>query len=181
MTTRHVQKHQVQSFPAPVPLATVTGLTHKEVQASTEAVNPLIADAFALYVKTKNFHWHLAGSHFRDYHLLFDEQADAIFESIDIMAERVRRIGGTTIRSISHISQLQTIEDDNNDFVPPGEMVKRLMEDNAHLARSQREAHEVCEKNRDVATASQLEILIDEAELRKWFLFEIVQGQNNTD
>jgi len=162
-------------------LATVTDLTQQEVQAITEALNPLVADFFALYVKTKNFHWHLAGSHFRDYHLLFDEQADQIFDSIDILAERVRRIGGTTIRSISHISELQTIEDDNNDFVPPGEMVKRLMEDNAHLARSQREAHEVCEKNRDVATASQLEILIDEAELRKWFLFEIVQGQNNTD
>ncbi len=159
----------------------VKDLTQQEVQAITEALNPLVADFFALYVKTKNFHWHLAGSHFRDYHLLFDEQADQIFDSIDILAERVRRVGGTTIRSISHISELQTIEDDNNDFVPPGEMVKRLMEDNAHIARLQREAHEVCEKNRDVATASQLEILIDEAERRKWFLFEIVQGQKNTD
>ncbi len=179
--TVRTQNRQVKSFPAPSQLATVTDLTQQEVQAITEALNPLVADFFALYVKTKNFHWHLAGSHFRDYHLLFDEQADQIFDSIDILAERVRRIGGTTIRSISHISELQTIEDDNNDFVPPGEMVKRLMEDNAHLARSQREAHEVCEKNRDVATASQLEILIDEAERRKWFLFEIVQGQNNTD
>src|SRR2546425_11682726 len=99
MTTKQAQKHQVQSFPVPAPLATVTGLTHKEVQASTEAVNPLIADAFALYVKTKNFHWHLAGSHFRDYHLLFDEQADAIFESIDIMAERVRDRKSTRLNS----------------------------------------------------------------------------------
>ena len=184
MTTHQkarTQNRQVKSYPAPSQLATVTDLTQQEVQAITEALNPLVADFFALYVKTKNFHWHLAGSHFRDYHLLFDEQADQIFDSIDILAERVRRLGGTTIRSISHISELQTIEDDNNDFVPPGEMVKRLMEDNAHLARLQREAHEVCEKNRDVATASQLEILIDEAERRKWFLFEIVQGQKNTD
>jgi starvation-inducible DNA-binding protein len=179
--TVRTQNRQVKSFPAPSQLATVTDLTQQEVQAITEALNPLVADFFALYIKTKNFHWHLAGSHFRDYHLLFDEQAGQIFDSIDILAERVRRVGGTTIRSISHISELQTIEDDNNDFVPPGEMVKRLMEDNAHLARSMREAHEVCEKNRDVATASQLEILIDEAERRKWFLFEIVQGQNNTD
>src|SRR5919205_557906 len=103
-----------RAFPAPPPLATPTDLQEEAVGSIAEAVNPLIADAFALYVKTKNFHWHLAGSHFRDYHLLFDEQADAIFASIDIMAERVRRIGGTTIRSISHISQLQTIADDND-------------------------------------------------------------------
>jgi starvation-inducible DNA-binding protein len=179
-TTRR-QTRQIKSFPAPSQLATVTDLTQKEVQAITEALNPIIADFFALYVKTKNFHWHLAGSHFRDYHLLFDEHADQIFDSIDILAERVRRLGGTTIRSISHISELQTIEDDNNDFVPAGAMLQHLMEDNAHLARSQREAHEVCEKNRDVATASLIEIMIDEAERRKWFLFEIVQGQKNTD
>ncbi|MGA9153201.1 MAG: ferritin-like domain-containing protein, partial [Candidatus Nitrosopolaris sp.] len=107
-------KAKVESYPAPAQLATETDLSPHEVKAITEAVNPLIADAFALYVKTKNFHWHLYGSHFRDYHLLLDEHADAIFDSIDIMAERVRRIGGTTIRSISHIGQLQTIEDDNS-------------------------------------------------------------------
>src|SRR5919199_5996008 len=106
---------KLSSFPAPVPLATPTDLTPQDVQAVTEAVNPLIGDAFALYVKTKNFHWHLAGSHFRDYHLLFDEHADQIFDAIDILAERVRRVGGTTIRSISHISQLQTIADDNDE------------------------------------------------------------------
>jgi len=181
MTTRHVQKHQVQSFPAPVPLATVTGLTHKEVQAVTEAVNPLIADAFALCIKTKNFHWHLAGSHFRDYHLLFDEQADAIFASIDIMAERVRRIGGTTIRSISHISQLQTIEDDNDDFVPAGEMVRRLMQDNAQMAEALRAAIDICDQHRDHATSNALQDILDETERRKWFLFEVTQGLNNTD
>src|SRR5437588_7203930 len=126
MTTRQATKTHVKSFPAPAQLATVTDLTPQEAQAVTEAVNPLIADAFALYVKTKNFHWHLAGSHFRDYHLLFDEQADAIFASIDLLAEHVRRIGGTTIRSIGHISQLQTLADDNDAVLAPGEMVRRL-------------------------------------------------------
>src|ERR687885_2529088 len=110
---------KLSSFPAPAPLATPTDLTPQDVQAVTEAVNPLIGDAFALYVKTKNFHWHLSGSHFRDYHLLFDEQAEAIFASIDVLAERVRRVGGTTIRSISHVHQLQTISDDNEEFVDP--------------------------------------------------------------
>jgi len=151
------------------------------VQAITEAVNPLIADAFALYVKTKNFHWHLAGSHFRDYHLLFDEQAEAILASIDIMAERVRRIGGTTIRSISHIGQLQTIADDNDDFVPAGEVVKRLMEDNGHIAKMLRNAIEVCDKRRDSATSNALQEILDETERRKWFLFEVMQGVKNTD
>ncbi len=181
MTTRQATKTHIKSFPSPAQLATVTDLTPKEAQAVTEAVNPLIADAFALYVKTKNFHWHLSGSHFRDYHLLFDEQAEAIFESIDIMAERVRRIGGTTIRSISHIGQLQTIEDDNSDFVPAGEMVKRLMEDNGHMAKLIRDAIEICDKNRDSATSNALQQILDETERRKWFLFEIVQGVNNTD
>ncbi|HZT98390.1 MAG TPA: DNA starvation/stationary phase protection protein [Ktedonobacteraceae bacterium] len=151
------------------------------MQAITEAVNPLIADAFALYVKTKNFHWHLAGSHFRDYHLLFDEQAEAILASIDIMAERVRRIGGTTIRSISHIGQLQTIADDNDDFVPAGEVVKRLMEDNGHIAKMLRNAIEVCDKRRDSATSNALQEILDETERRKWFLFEVMQGVKNTD
>jgi starvation-inducible DNA-binding protein len=172
---------RVRTYPAPKQLATLTDLTSQEAQAITEALNPLIADAFALYTKTKNFHWHLAGSHFRDFHLLFDEQADQILESIDSMAERVRRVGGTTIRSISHISQLQTIEDDNNEFVPAGEMVRRLMEDNQHIAKNQRAAIEVCDKHRDSVTSNVLQEILDETERRKWFLFEIVQGMNNTD
>src|SRR5437667_2788333 len=180
MATRQATRTQVKSFPAPAQLATVTDLTSQEAQAVPEAVNPLIADAFALYVKTKNFHWHLSGSHFRDYHLLFDAHADAIFASIDIMAERVRRVGGTTIRSISHIGQLQTIDDDNTDFVPAGEMVKRLMEDNEHIAKNIRDAIEVCDKNRDSATSNELQQILDETERRKWFLFEIMQGVNNT-
>jgi starvation-inducible DNA-binding protein len=171
----------LKSFPAPKQLATVTDLTPQEVQAVTEAVNPLIADAFALYVKTKNFHWHLAGSHFRDYHLLFDEQADAILSSIDTLAERVRRIGGTTIRSISHIGQLQTIQDDNDDFVSASEMVKRLLEDNALMAQMQRAAITVCDQHRDSVTSNVLQEILDETERRKWFLFEVAQGLSNTD
>ncbi len=181
MTTRQTTKTNVKSFPAPSQLATITDLSPQEVQAITEAVNPLIADAFALYIKTKNFHWHLAGSHFRDYHLLFDEHADAIFESIDIMAERVRRVGGTTIRSISHVSQLQTIGDDNDDFVPAGEMVRRLMQDNGQIAQNIRAAIAVCDRNRDSATSNLLQAILDETERRKWFLFEVMQGVSNTD
>jgi starvation-inducible DNA-binding protein len=168
-------------FPAPKELATPTDLTPQEVRSITEAINPLIADAFTLYVKTKNFHWHLSGSHFREYHKLFDNHAVHLLESIDVLAERVRRIGGTTIRSIGHISQLQTIRDDNNEFVPAGEMVRRLMEDHQHLVKAQRDAHDVCDKCRDYATASELENIIDETERQKWFLFEIVQGINNAE
>ncbi len=163
----------------PQQLATPSGFSREAVQAISNALNPLVADAFALYVKTKNFHWHLSGSHFRDYHLLFDEHADQIFVSIDILAERVRRVGGTTIRSIGQIGKLQTIQDDDEAFVPAGEMLHRLMEDNAHLAKQQRAAHEVCEKYGDVATASALETIIDETERRTWFLFEAYQGANN--
>jgi starvation-inducible DNA-binding protein len=145
---------KLKGYPAPSQLATVTDLTSQEAQAITEALNPLIADAFALYIKTKNFHWHVAGSHFDDYHRLFDNQAEQILASIDSMAERVRRVGGTTIRSISHISQMQTIADDNDSFVPAGEMARRLMQDNLHAAGMQRAAIAVCERSRDSVTAN---------------------------
>ena len=174
-------KTEMKSYPAPAQLATVTDLTPQEAKAVTEAVNPLIADAFALYVKTKNFHWHLFGSHFRDYHLLFDEQAEDIFNSIDVMAERVRKVGGVTIHSISHISPLQSIEDDNNDSVPAGEMVRRLMEDNSHVAKQLRSAITVCDKSRDSATSNLLQDILDKTERRKWFLFEVLQGAKNTE
>jgi starvation-inducible DNA-binding protein len=172
---------QVKAYPAPAQLATATDLTAQEAQAVTEALNPLIADAFALYIKAKNFHWHLAGSHFRDFHKLFDDVAEEVFASIDRMAERVRRVGGTTIRSISHISQLQTIADDNEGFVPAGEMARRLMQDLLHIARKQRAAIETCEKHRDQVTANVLEEILDRTERYKWFLFEVCQGMNNTD
>jgi len=167
---------QIRSYPAPRPLATPTDLKPEEVQAVVEAVNPLIADAYALYVKTKNFHWHLAGSHFRDYHLLFDEQADAIFASIDPLAERLRRIGGTTIRSITHIGQLQTISDNNDDFVSPEQMISELIEDNRHMAAAQRAAIEVCDTSRDTPTGNLLQEILDETEKRVWFLYEVCQG-----
>jgi starvation-inducible DNA-binding protein len=162
----------------PENLATPTDLKPDEIQAVTQAVNPLIADAFALYVKTKNFHWHLSGSHFRDYHLLFDEQAEVLFASIDVLAERIRKIGGTTIRSISHIVQLQTISDDNDEFVPAGEMVKRLLADNRHLVEMQRAAIVICDKNRDSPTSNLLQEILDETERRVWFLYEAGQGVN---
>jgi len=166
---------RIKSYPPPPQLATPTELTPHEVKAVTEVVNPLIADAFTLYVKTKNFHWHVYGPHFNDYHHLFDDQAGDIFESIDEMAERVRKIGGTTIRSIGHISQLQTIEDDNDDLVSPEKMVKLLAEDNARMAKAIHDAITVCDKNRDVATSNLLQDILDKTDRRKWFLFGTFQ------
>ena len=150
-------------------LAVPSDFTPEAVAAITKAINPLVADALALYVKTKNFHWHLAGSHFRDYHLLFDEHAEQILESVDVLAERVRKVGGTTIRSIGHIAQLQTVVDSNEDFVAPLDMVQRLMEDNKNYAKALRDAHDVVDDAKDYATASELEVLIDQTERRKWF------------
>ena len=169
----------VKSYPAPKQLATPTDLKPEEVARIVEAVNPLIADAFALYTKTKNFHWHIASSHYRDYHLLLDEQATSIFESIDRLAERVRRIGGTTIRSISHIGQLQRIKDDNQDFVPPDKMIEELLNDNRTIAELQRAAIETCEENRDTPTSNILQDLLDQTERRIWFLYEVSTGGKN--
>ncbi|MGA2989843.1 MAG: DNA starvation/stationary phase protection protein, partial [Candidatus Korobacteraceae bacterium] len=164
------------SAPAPPQLATPTDLRLEEVQAISEAVNPLIADALALYVKTKNFHWHVAGPHFRDYHLMLDEQAGSILDSVDTMAERVRRIGGTTLRSIGHISRLQTIGDDDDEFVPAEQMMQRLLADNRHMAKMQRAAITVCDDNRDTATSNRLQEILDGTEKRVWFLHEAVQA-----
>jgi starvation-inducible DNA-binding protein len=164
----------------PKPLATPTDLKEEEVRAVTEAVNPLIADAFALYVKSKNFHWHVFGPHFRDYHKLFDQQAESVLGGIDTLAERVRKIGGTTIRSISHISQIQTIRDDDEECVTPEEMIARLLEDNRHIAEQQRDAIEVCDKNRDTPTGNLLQEILDQTERRIWFLHEISQGGPHT-
>jgi starvation-inducible DNA-binding protein len=156
----------------PLQLATPTHLGEKARDALSKAINPLVADAFALYVKTKNFHWHLSGHHFRDYHLLFDEQAEQIFAMIDVLAERVRKLGGLTIHSISEISQLQNLEDDNDPFVEPIEMVRRLLADNKNYAAKILAAHKVCDDHNDIATASILEIFMDETERRVWFLYE---------
>lgn len=136
-------------------------------------INPLVADCFALFVKTKNFHWHMSGSHYRDYHLLLDEHADQIFAMIDVLAERVRKLGQITIHSISEIGKLQHVKDNNEDFVKPIEMIRILMKDNEQFLKNLREAHEVCSDGKDVATTSILENFIDETERRVWFLFEI--------
>ena len=157
-------------------LATPQHLGEEARNAVAKAVNPLVADAFALYVKTKNFHWHLSGPHFRDYHLLFDEQADQIFAMIDVLAERVRKLGGLTVHSIGEIAQLQTIKDDEEAFVDAKEMVRRLLADNQHYAKKIFEAHEVCSQHEDCATTSILEVFLDETERRVWFLFEIQTG-----
>lgn len=156
----------------PKELATPSGIDHKGCLEITAALNPLVADALALYVKVKSFHWHVSGSHFRDYHLLFDEQAEQIFAMVDPLAERARKLGGTTIRSIGHIASLQTIKDDEKEFVEAHKMIEILLHDNQKYAELLRKAHKVCEKHEDVATCSVLEVFLDETERRIWFLFE---------
>jgi starvation-inducible DNA-binding protein len=153
-------------------LDTPTDMPPEGVEKISAAVNTLLADAFALYVKTKNFHWHVSGRHFHDYHLMLDEQSDAIFATTDQLAERVRKLGGITLRSIGQIGKLQTIKDNDEEYVPPREMLRELMEDNKHIATAMRKTHELCDKYSDVGTASLLETFIDETERRTWFLFE---------
>jgi starvation-inducible DNA-binding protein len=158
------------------PLHTPTDLKPKAVQELSGALNILLADMFALYLKTKNFHWHISGPHFRDYHLLLDEQADQIFAATDAIAERVRKIGGTTLRSVGHISRLQRVLDNDADFVTPLDMLAELRDDNRQLAANLRETHGLCDEDGDVASASLLETWIDEAERRTWFLFEAARA-----
>ena len=153
-------------------LGTPTDLKAEAVRDISGALNTLLADMFALYLKTKNFHWHVSGPHFRDFHLLLDEQADQIFATTDPIAERVRKIGGTTLRSIGHIGRLQRLLDNDVDFVSPSAMLAELRDDNRQLTAYMRETHALCDEHDDVATASLLEVWIDEAERRTWFLFE---------
>jgi starvation-inducible DNA-binding protein len=154
------------------PLATPSDLGSNAIKDLTGALNALAADVFALYLKTKNFHWHMSGPHFRDYHLLLDEQSDQIFAMTDVIAERVRKIGGTTLRSIGHIGRLQRISDNNADYVTPEDMLAELREDNQQLTASMRTTHDLCDEHGDVATASLIEVWIDETERRTWFLYE---------
>jgi starvation-inducible DNA-binding protein len=154
------------------PLHTRNDLGTEATKDLAGALNALLADLFALYVKTKNFHWHVSGPHFRDYHLLLDEQADQIFAITDTVAERVRKLGGSTLHSIGQIARLQRIKDNDADFVSPQDMLAELRDDNLRLISQMRETHSVCDERRDVATASLLEVWIDEAEKRVWFLFE---------
>ena len=153
-------------------LDTPTDLSDAAVNDISKALNTVLADTFALYLKTKNFHWHMSGPNFRDYHLLLDDQAEQIYASIDPIAERVRKIGGTTLRSTGHITRLQRLSDNDADFVTPNDMLAELREDNQRLAGFMRETHSLCDEHGDVATASLLESWIDESERRTWFLFE---------
>ena len=153
-------------------LDTPTDLSQAAVDKISASLNTLLADAFALYLKTKNFHWHVSGRHFRDYHLMLDEQSDAIFATTDQLAERVRKLGGTTLRSIGQIGKFQTIKDNNENFVPPRDMLRELMEDNKHIAAAMRKAHKLADDHDDSGTAGLLETFIDETERRTWFLFE---------
>jgi starvation-inducible DNA-binding protein len=162
-------------------LDTPNDLPSEGRQAVANAVNVLVADTFALYLKTKNFHWHLSGSHYREYHLLLDEQADQLFAMTDVLAERVRKLGYTTIHSIGQIAALQTIRDDNREFVTPFDMIAELMDDNKAFAAAQRAVHRICDERGDVATASVLEVFIDETERRTWFLYETLNGGSATD
>ena len=154
------------------PLRTPTDLTSDATRDISAGLGALLADVFAVYLKTKNFHWHMSGPHFRDFHLLLDEQADQIYATTDAIAERVRKLGRTTIRSIGHIKKLQRLLDNDADFVTPEDMLAELREDNIQLAAYMRETHDMCSELGDVATTSLLENWIDEAERRVWFLFE---------
>jgi starvation-inducible DNA-binding protein len=153
-------------------LLTPTDLSATATKEITAALNQTLADVFALYLKTKNFHWHMSGPHFRDYHLLLDEHADQIYAMGDPIAERVRKIGGGTIRSIGHIAQLQRVLDNDAEYVEPLDMIAELFEDNKEFAARLRAVHTLCDEHDDVATASLLEVWIDETERRSWFLYE---------
>src|SRR2546423_6336633 len=160
------------------PLATHSDLSRSGVKDITGAMNAILADVFALYLKTKSFHWHMSGPHFRDYHLLLDEQADQLFAMTDPIAERVRKLGGLTLRSIGQISRTQRLLDNDAEYVEPLDMLAELAEDNRTLTARLREAHNVCDEHRDVATASLVEDWIDEKVRRSWFLFETTRRQN---
>jgi starvation-inducible DNA-binding protein len=181
-STRHpVSKVTELKRGKPAPdLDTPTDLEDKAVTEISKALNGILADSFALYLKTKNFHWHVSGPHFRSYHLLFDEQAAEIFGTTDEIAERIRKIGGTTLRSIGDVGKQQSIADNDEEFVTAGDMVRELMNDNKKVAAAMRKAHKIADEHEDVATASLLENYIDAAEKRTWFLFESARKADGT-
>ena len=154
------------------PLVTPTDLKAGSTRDIAAAMNGILADVFALYLKTKNFHWHMSGPHFRDYHVMLDEQSDQIYAMTDPIAERIRKVGGNTLRSIGHIARTQRVLDNDADYVEPADMLAELREDNRTLAARLREVHDVCDEHRDIASASRIENWIDETERRTWFLFE---------
>lgn len=158
------------------PLATPTDLSEIATKEIAGSLTALLADVFALYLKTKNFHWHMSGSHFRDFHLMLDDQGDQIFAMTDVIAERVRKVGGTTLRSIGHIARIQRISDNDADFVTPEDMLSELREDNKQLVSSLRQTHETTSEHDDYATTSLIENWIDETERRVWFLYEATRA-----
>jgi starvation-inducible DNA-binding protein len=172
MKTLTAKKAQVLTHRRDAPIDTPTDLSASAAKDIAAAMNTILADVFALYIKTKNFHWHMSGPHFRDYHLLLDEQADQVFAMTDPIAERVRKLGGLTIRSIGHIARMQRVLDNDAEYVEPSDMLAELADDNKTLTARLREAHNVCEEHRDIATASLIEMWVDETERRSWFLFE---------
>jgi starvation-inducible DNA-binding protein len=178
MKTSHSTKTIELLHRRDAPLETPTDLTRSATKDIAAAMNAILADVFALYVKTKNFHWHMSGPHFRDYHLLLDEHADQLFAMTDPIAERIRKIGGLTLRSIGQISRNQRVLDNDAEYVQPLDMLAELADDNKTLAARLREAHNVCDEHRDVATASLIEVWIDETERRTWFLFEATRQRN---
>jgi starvation-inducible DNA-binding protein len=157
------------------PLATRSDIDPESVRNITGGLNALLADVFCLYIKVKNFHWHMSGPHFRDYHLLLDEHAGQIVSMTDAIAERVRKLGGTTIRSIGHINRLKRLSDNDADYVTPEDMMSELLEDDRNLTLSLRSVHSLCDEAGDLATASLLENWIDESQHRSWFLFEVTR------
>jgi starvation-inducible DNA-binding protein len=173
-------KGETRTRPGVSRLTTPSDLGDNAVNAVSEAVNGLLADAFALYMKTKNYHWHISGPHFRDYHELLDEHATEILATTDPLAERVRKLGGTTLRSVGHISRLTSLQDDDRDFVAPREMLEQLLADNRAMVEAMRDAHDICDEANDVATASLLEEYIDATEKRIWFLFETTREAEPT-
>src|SRR6516225_9442335 len=171
----HLRATETDGLKMQSALKTPTDLRPNSVEAISDALRELLADVFALYVKTKNFHWHMSGSHFRDYHLLLDEQGDQIFAMTDAIAERARKIGGTTLHSIGDIARHQRLKDNDAEFVSPKDMLAELCTDNQQLTRYLRSTHEICDRHNDVATASLIENWIDETERRTWFLFETLR------
>src|ERR1700709_2301747 len=166
----NVSKAPTKSAKVSPDLDTPTDLPQAAVDKISASLNTLLADAFALYLKTKNFHWHVSGRHFRDYHLMLDQQSDAIFATTDQLPERVRKLGGTTVRSIGQIAKLQTIKDNNESYVPPREMLRELMEDNKHMAAAMRKAHKLAGDHEDSGTARLRELFSCETRRRSWFL-----------
>jgi starvation-inducible DNA-binding protein len=160
------------------PLRTPTDLKAKATPDVAAGLNGVLADVFALYLKTKNFHWHMSGPHFRDYHVMLDEQADQLYAMTDPIAERIRKVGGTTLRSIGHIARTQRILDNDADYVDPSDMLAELCDDNQTLTARLREVHDLCDEHRDIASASFIEVWIDETERRTWFLFESSRPQD---